>query len=135
MLLLVVGLVCVANRSWFEARVRKAIYGNRPEIHAGRLFRPGASAVEDGVFQTAVLIGGKPYVRVTSPTEAWRRHHKDAVCHKGTCTAAATPKNFLGSGGVTIGVVLACLLGGYAMWTLIVGDDPMPYRFPYRRYR
>lgn len=123
MLLMIIGLVCVANRSWFEAKARTSIYGSRPEIHAGKLFRPGASAMEDGVLQTAVLIGGTPHIRVTSPTVAWLHHHKDAVCRNGTCTAVATPKSFLGSGGVTIGMVLAGLLAGYVMWTLIVGDD------------
>lgn len=119
----IVALICIADRSWFENRIANALYGDRPEIHLGRQFRPGATAVEDGVRQTAVTIRGVPSVRVTAPTGVWRRHHRDAVCANGRCTARATAKRFPGAAGIGLGGLLAALLAGYIAWTVLVGDD------------
>ncbi|MGI8330941.1 hypothetical protein ACRYCC_13325 [Actinomadura scrupuli] len=122
----VVGLICFANRSWFEAKAINAVYGDSSKIHAGAAFRPGATAVEDGVRQTAVLIAGAPHVQVSSPTAEWRERHKDAVCSHGICTAAATPKSF-GSGfgsGTVFGGLLGGLLLSYVVWVMVVGDSP-----------
>ncbi|MBO2465330.1 hypothetical protein [Actinomadura violacea] len=121
-MLAVAALVCVANRSWIEGKALDAVYQGRPKIHAGGHFAPGAGADEDGVRQTAVLIHGKQSVRVTSPTERWRRRHKDAVCDHGVCTAAATREKFLGAGGVDIMGILGGLLVCYIVWVLLV--DP-----------
>jgi hypothetical protein len=118
----IVGLICFANRSWFEAKAINAVYGDGSKIHAGAAFRPGATAVEDGVRQTAVLVAGAPHVQVTSPTAKWREHHKDAVCGHGVCTAAATSKSF-GSGTV-VGTMLGGILLSYVVWIMVVGDTP-----------
>jgi hypothetical protein len=125
-------LVFVANRSWFETKALNRIYGNRPAIHVGKQFTPGASAVEDGVRQTAVLVGGTPHVRVTSPTTEWLRRHKDALCDDGGCIAAATSKKFAGGGGLDLGTALAALLVCFLGWTLLTDDGRLR---PYRRYR
>lgn len=115
----IVALICIANWSWFEGRTLEALYGDRPKIHLGEHFKQGASAVEDGVRQTAILVDGKQFVQVKRPTPEWRRKHKDAVCQRGTCTAAATPGKFTGSGSWSIGALLAGLLFGWIVWTLI----------------
>jgi hypothetical protein len=120
--LLVAALICVANRSWFEDRLVTAMHGDRPKIHLGARFEPGATVTEDGVRQTAVLIDGAPHVRVESPNPEWRRHHKDARCKGDICTAAATHADFRGGAGLALGGLLAALLAGYIAWTLIVGD-------------
>jgi hypothetical protein len=127
----IVALICVANRSWFESKILNAMYGHRPEIHLGKQFRPGSTAVEDGVRQTAIMIRGVPHVRVTAPTAAWRRHHQDAVCTQDACTAQATAKWFPGAAGVGLGGLLAALLAGYIVWTVLVGDDN---RYSWSRY-
>jgi hypothetical protein len=121
-ILAVIGLICFANRSWFEARAINAMYGDASKIHAGAAFQPGASAIEDGVRQTAVLVKGAPHVQVTSPTAAWREHHKDAVCVRNVCTAPASPKS-LGSVPV-VGSMLGGLLLAYVVWVMVVGDSP-----------
>jgi hypothetical protein len=126
----VVVLICIANRSWFEARAMNALYQHRPEIHVGGQFKPGASAVEDGVRQTAVMVGTVPSVRVSAPTAAWKRHHPDAVCADGSCTARATAKKFAGAAGVGLTTVLAGLLVCYVVWVLLAGDERD--RFPWR---
>lgn len=122
-MLAIVGLICVANRSWIEAKAINAIYGGRPQIHAGKYFEPGATVKEDGVRQTAVLVKGKPHVRVTSPTPEWRRQHKDATCKDDVCTAPATEEKFLGSGGIDLVGILAGLLVCYLVWVLLVDND------------
>jgi hypothetical protein len=127
-LLGIAALICVANRSWFEAKAVNAVYGDQRKIHLGENFRPGAAAVEDGVRQTAVLIGRAPHVRVTTPTAAWLRHHKDAVCHHGVCTAAATPKRFMGRRvSISVSTVLAMLLVAFIIWTLLTEDRSPRY--------
>jgi hypothetical protein len=123
MMLGVVGLICFANRSWFAAKAIDTIYGQRSAIHLGRAFRPGATAVEDGVRQTAVSIAGRPYVRVTSPTAAWRRDHRDAVCERHVCTAAATPRRSASGRTVGIGTALGVILAAIVFW-LVIMDDP-----------
>ena len=129
----VVALICLANRSWFENRALDMLYGTTPKIHAGKAFHPGASAVEDGMRQTAVLVHGLPHVQVAAPpSQAWMSHHKDAVCKHDVCVAVATSKNFAG-GQLGIGSVLAALLGGYIMWILVVGDDESPEERVYAR--
>jgi hypothetical protein len=119
----IVALICVANRSWIEGKALNAFYGNRPQIHLGEQFTPGATAVEDGLRQTAVLIGGAPHVRVTSPTADWLRNHKDAVCKHDVCTAAATRAKFAGSGGIDFVGALAGLLLCFIVWTVLTEDD------------
>lgn len=133
-MLAVVALICVANRSWITAKALDAVYQGRPKIHAGEHFSPGAAAEEDGVRQTAVLIHGKQYVRVSSPTEQWRRHHKDAICDHDVCTAAATHMKFAGEGGVSVVGILAGLLVCYFVWILLVDTDDDFRGGPYRRY-
>jgi hypothetical protein len=120
----IVALICIANRSWFEAKAIDAMYGERARIHQGEQFKPGAVVTEDGVRQTAVLVKGVPHVRVTSPTEEWRDEHKDAECERDVCTAPATKLSPL-PGGATGGVtgLLAALLMIYVVWTLLMGDD------------
>ncbi|GGT76266.1 hypothetical protein GCM10010177_37970 [Actinomadura citrea] len=129
----IVLIICVANRSWLQAKAVNAIYENRPQIHAGKYFEPGATAVEDGVRQTAVLIKDKPYVRVTSPPDEWREKHEDAKCKGRVCTAPATHESFTGGGAIDIGSVLAGLLLCYFIWLLINGDDDYDDRYD-RRY-
>ena len=120
----ILALVCIGNRSWIEHQAADAIYGDRLAIHAGSSFRPGVSAVEDGVRQTAVLVGGTPHVQVTSPTADWLKAHKDAVCEHKVCTAAATRKSLPGSGGgLAFGSLAGMALFAYMVWTLLVGDD------------
>ena len=119
----IVVLICVANRAWLHEKALNAIYDDRPQIHAGKYFNPGGSAVEDGVRQTAVLIDGKPHVRVESPTDEWHKNHKDAKCKDDVCTAAATPEEFVGAGGIDIGAIIAGLLVCYLFWIIVVGDD------------
>lgn len=131
-MLAIVVLICVANRSWLHEKILNAMYDGRPQIHAGEYFRPGASAVEDGVRQTAVMIDGKPHVKVTEPTKEWLRKHKDAECKDDVCTAAATHEEFSGAGGIDIGTILAGLLVCYIFWVLVVGDDDDDDRY-YRR--
>lgn len=127
MMLAIVALVLVANRSWVEGKVLNRLYDGRPEIHAGKHFRPGATAVEDGVTQTAVLIHGEPHVRVSSPTALWRADHKDATCHDGVCTAAATRKSFSGGGGVDLVGIGAVALVIYLVWVLLVDNDNLSF--------
>ncbi|WP_433183074.1 hypothetical protein [Actinoallomurus sp. CA-150999] len=118
----IVALICIANRSWFEAKAVNALYGDRRAIHLGKEFRPGATAFEDGVRQTAVLVDHDPHIRVESPTATWLRHHRDAVCKHDVCTAAATPlKNFVGV-GIGMSAVLAMLVVLFAGWTLLSDD-------------
>ncbi|NYE11447.1 hypothetical protein [Actinomadura citrea] len=133
MMMGIVLIICVANRSWLQAKAVNAIYENRPQIHAGKYFEPGATAVEDGVRQTAVLIKDKPYVRVTSPPDEWREKHEDAKCKGRVCTAPATHESFTGGGAIDIGSVLAGLLLCYFIWLLINGDDDYDDRYD-RRY-
>jgi hypothetical protein len=116
-----VGLICFANRSWFEAQAVNAMYGDSSRIHAGAAFRPGATAVEDGVRQTAVLIAGTAHIQASSPPAAWRNHHKDAVCSHNLCTAAATPKGF--GAGPVYGTLLGGLLFAYILWIMVTGDS------------
>ncbi|GAA3973973.1 hypothetical protein GCM10023085_65570 [Actinomadura viridis] len=143
-LVVMLAITAFASRSWFEGKALDAIYGNRPRIHAGDHFEPGATAVEDGVRQTAVLIRDVPHVRVTSPTPEWRRNHKDAKCDDGVCTARATHEKYLG--GIDLMSVLAGLLVCYLVWILLVDtgrpsyrdeDDHRPYARDrsYDRYR
>ena len=122
-LLGVAALVAVANRSWLEGLAINAIYDDRPKIHAGAYFTPGASAVEDGMRQTAVLIDGAPHVRVTSPPRAWRSERKDVKCADHVCTARATKGDFLGAGGMSLVGLLALLLVGYFVWLFLFYDD------------
>lgn len=129
----IVLIICVANRSWLQAKAVNAIYEGRPQIHAGKYFEPGATAVEDGVRQTAVLIKDKPHVRVTSPPDEWREKHDDAKCKGKVCTAAATHESFTGGGAIDIGGVLAGLLLCYFIWLMINGDDDYDDRYD-RRY-
>ncbi|HEY8480766.1 MAG TPA: hypothetical protein VIL71_13155 [Spirillospora sp.] len=130
-MLATVVLILVANRSWVHKKIINAMYDGRPQIHAGKYFRPGASAEEDGVRQTAVLIDGKPHVQVTKPTKEWHAHHKDAKCKGDVCTAAATPESFPGAGGIDIASIAAMLLVLYIFWVLVIdGDDDDRY---YRR--
>ena len=119
----ILALICIGNRGWFEHRAMDAVYGKRLAIHAGSSFHPGVTAMEDGVRQTAVLIGGLPHVRVTGPTPAWLKAHKDAVCKHDVCTAAATRKNLPGGGGLALSSLAGMALLGYVAWTLLVGDD------------
>ncbi|MEV0662613.1 hypothetical protein ACIBI3_22820 [Actinomadura luteofluorescens] len=125
----IVLIICVANRSWLQAKAVNAIYENRPQIHAGKYFKPGATAVEDGVRQTAVLIDDKPHVRVESPPEEWLDKHKGAKCKRHVCTALATHEKFNGGGAIDIGSVLAGLLLCYFVWLLINGDDDYDDRY------
>lgn len=119
----IAGLVCIANRAWFEGQAMNAIYGDGARIHLGSSFQPGASAIEDGVRQTAVLIGGKPHIKVISPSALWHAHHPDAVCTRNVCTAAATSKTFVRAAG-GLGSVLGVLLFGYIIWVVVAGDMP-----------
>ncbi|NDU71658.1 hypothetical protein GWI34_03310 [Actinomadura sp. DSM 109109] len=125
----IVLIICLANRSWLQEKAVNAIYEDRPKIHAGKYFEPGASAVEDGVLQTAVMIRDKPHVRVKSPPEEWMDAHDDAKCKDKVCTAAATKKKFTGGGAIDIGSVLAGLLLCYFIWLLINGDDDYDDRY------
>lgn len=125
-----VVLICVANRAWLHEKALNAIYDDRPQIHAGKYFNPGGSAVEDGVRQHAVLIDGKPHVRVESPPDAWHANHKDAKCKDDVCTAAAKPEDFVGAGGIDIGGIIAGLLLCYIVWILIIGDDDDDRYYP-----
>lgn len=118
----IVGLVLIATRSWWGEKVVNAVHDDRPKIHAGRYFSPGATVTEDGVPQTAVMIKGKPHVRVSSPPGSWKREHRNAVCVREVCTAPATSEHFAGVGAVTLGGVGAVLLAGFVTWTLIMGD-------------
>ncbi|WP_143227012.1 hypothetical protein [Actinomadura mexicana] len=133
MMMGIVLIICVANRSWLQAKAVNAIYEGRPRIHAGKYFEPGATAMEDGVRQTAVLIKDKPHVRVTSPPDEWREKHEDAKCKGKVCTAAATRESFTGGGAIDIGSILAGLLLCYFIWLLINGDDDYDDRYD-RRY-
>lgn len=119
----IVALSCVANRSWIEEKIVSAVYQDRPKIHAGERFTPGATAREDGVRQTAVLVHGDPHVRVTSPTKRWRANHEDATCRGDVCTAAATPQDFLGEDGIDIAALPAGLLACYLVWALLIDND------------
>ncbi len=120
----IVGLICIGNRGWIEQRAIRAVYGKQLAIHSGSSFRPGVSAMEDGVRQTAVLIGGVPHVQVTKPTQAWLKAHKDAVCKHEVCTAVATPKNLPGgAGGMALSSLLGVALIGWVAWAVITGDD------------
>ncbi|MCO6009171.1 hypothetical protein NE236_29800 [Actinoallomurus purpureus] len=123
----IVALICIANRSWFEAKAVDAIYKDRRAIHVGKDFRPGATALEDGVRQTAVLVGRAPHVRVTSPTAVWLKHHKDAVCKRDVCTAAATPLKFVGGVGIGLGTLGAMLVVLVIGWTLLFDDRDSRY--------
>lgn len=125
----IVLIICVANRSWLQAKAVNAIYEDRPKIHAGKYFEPGATAVEDGVRQEAVLIDEKPYVRVKSPPDEWREKHKGAKCKNRVCTAPATRESFTGGGAIDIGSVLAGLLLLYFIWLLFNGDDDYDDRY------
>lgn len=122
-LLGVVVLVAVANRSWIQGLVINGIYDDRPKIHAGEYFTPGAKAVEDGVRQTAVLVHGAPHVRAVSPPHEWRDAHKDASCRHDVCTARATEGHFFGAGGTSVVGLLAFLLVGYIVWLFLFYDD------------
>lgn len=118
----IVALLCIANRSWIEDRTIGMINSSQPGIHAGTSFKPGVSAVEDGVRQTAVLIRGVPHVQVTSPPRTWLDHHKDAVCTHNVCVATATSRS---SGGGAVGdlaALLAALLFGWIVWIMVVDD-------------
>lgn len=119
----IVVLVCIANRAWLTKQAVDAIYGDRPEIHAGEYFTPGASAEEDGVRQTAVMIHGVPHVRVKSPSHQWRDAHKDATCDHDVCTARATKGSFFGEGGFSLVGLGAVLLMGYFVWLFLFYDD------------
>jgi hypothetical protein len=121
----ILALICIGNRGWIEQRALHAVYGNRPAIHTGGSFRPGMSAVEDGVRQTAVLIGGVPHIRVTKPTKDWLKGHKDAICKHDVCTALATKAHLpdAGGGGLALGSLLGLALLGYIVWILVAGDE------------
>lgn len=124
----ILALVCFAGRGWIEDKIVSEVYGQRPKIHAGKHFEPGATAVEDGERQTALLIGGKPHVKVTSPPREWLDKHRDARCKRDVCTARATPARFLGANGFSLTALLAALMVCYITWVLIIGDDPPPRR-------
>jgi hypothetical protein len=125
----IVLIICVANRSWLQEKAVNAIYDDRPRIHAGKYFEPGATAVEDGVEQTAVMIDDKPHVRVKSPPDEWLDEHRGAECKNHVCTAPATRESFTGGGAIDIGSVLAGLLLCYFVWLLINGDDDYDDRY------
>ncbi|MEV5751294.1 hypothetical protein AB0L00_26025 [Actinoallomurus sp. NPDC052308] len=123
----IVALICIANRSWFEGKVTNAIYGDRRAIHLGKEFKPGATAEEDGVRQTAVLIDRAPHVRVTSPPDKWLKNHKDAVCKHDVCTAAATPLKSVGGVGIGLGGLAAMGVVVYAVYSLLFDDGMFKY--------